>query len=134
MQWNNPKVCSVWSTISELMFILAWWFNHYLYELQKLAIDSIYSDSLNESYFYSVIGILRSGNADMENRQASALICDTISYGTTSHQKRRTSTIRTATIRSRTALYPLGFRSGQTFQAIIAIGSKYTSFRKRKPY
>ena len=30
--------------------------------------------------------------------------------------------MRTATIRSRTALYPLGFRSGQTFQAIKAIG------------
>ena len=59
----------------------------------------------------------------MENRQAQALGI-TISHGTTnvfsvvSHQKRRTSTMRTATIRSRTA-----FRSGQTIQAIVAIRS-----------
>ena len=40
----------------------------------------------------------------------------------------------TATIRSRTALYPLGFRSGQTIQAIIAIGSTMYLIQKRKPY
>jgi len=34
----------------------------------KAGKDSIYSDSLNESNFYSVIGILRSGIADMENQ------------------------------------------------------------------
>ena len=64
----------------------------------------------------------------MENSQAKAFGI-TISYGTTkivsvaSHQKRRTSTMRTETIRSRTALYLSGFRNGQMIQVIVAIMS-----------
>ena len=42
--------------------------------------------------------------------------------------------MRTATIRSRAALYPLGFRSGQTFQAIIAIGSTLYCYDERTEF
>jgi len=74
--------------------ILAWWFNHYLYESQTPAIDCTNSDSLNESYFYSVcyqlpeIRQCRYGKSSSIGSRSPTVL---------NQNKRRTETIRSWT-------------------------------------